>query len=176
MFGPAAIVKDVIDGIAEAAFAAAFGTEAGASAIDGGSISPVGMPDHSDPHEAGFFKKSPRGVAQGGERLNPVHGTKLAGTPHEGGGNPGAPIVRMQHDPLEQPELGIKGLQDQAGTRLMQAEPAVAPMQGGGGSTEDANPDGPLAMPEQGHAPDAAEMVAPIMPPCEVRPVAHGTV
>jgi hypothetical protein len=171
-----AIVENIVDGVAEATFASAFGTQAGASAIYSSSIAAAGMPDHSHPNKAGFFKEGTRSVAESRERLDPVHRAELTGSPNESRGNPRAPIIRMQDDPLQQPELGIEGLQGQAGTGLTQAEPAVAPMQGGSRGAEDADANRPLAMPEHDHLAYTAEVMTAIMPPSEVRPIAHGTV
>jgi hypothetical protein len=81
----------------------------------------------------------------------------------------------MEYDPLQKPQPRVEDLQTEAGVRTAQTKAAAAPADSSSGGTEDANAHRLLSMPQEHYSSDAAESVAAVMPPSEVRPILHGT-
>lgn len=127
---------------------------------------------HAD--EAGPFEKRVE-VAHDGERFDPGTGAELATFADEPGGETGAAVRRMEDHPADGGDLRVVNLPLGAGPATAEAEVMVPAAQGLSGRGKDADADVAVAVTQEGHLPDAGDIVPAVVPAGEGRPVGRLT-
>ena len=167
------IIQHIVHRVAEATLPHRFRTQLGPAPV--GTGCGTAAVHRADSFEAGAFEHRV-GMAHRRERFDPVHLAQLTRLADEIGRDAGSTVGRVQHNPLQQPELRVHRLQSQTRSRILQTEIPAPQRQGRCWCAEDDDPDRPFAVPEYDHAAGVGQVVAAIMPPSEVRPIAAGTV
>ena len=109
-----------------------------------------------------------------GERFDPRPGTTAATRTNERRRNAGPAIGWMQHHARQRCQLAIERLQLHSRPPSRESEEPRALRQRDRRRCEYADADRLVAVPQQRDAADEAEVMAPVMPPSEVRPVGTG--
>lgn len=126
-----------------------------------------------DADEPGLFKDRVD-AAHFGQRFNPWVRAQLARPADEIGANAGSAIGRMQDDAGERRQLRVERLDANSIPFAGASEEAVATCQRQRRRAEQADADGLVAMPQKSVKPGQGDLMAAVMPPSEVRPVATG--
>lgn len=108
------------------------------------------------------------------ESFDPGNGTEFTGSADEIRRDPGTAVGGVNDNPLQQNELATHCLESGLVPASGSTEVQVALLKRNGGRDKHTNADGFVTMPEQREEACHSEMVAAVMPPSEVRPVATG--
>lgn len=108
------------------------------------------------------------------QRFDPPVSRQLGAPPNERRRQPCTPVRRMQHHPAQQHQLPVHRPDRRSLPPPRSAEVPVSRPQRQRRRHEHAHPHRLRAVPQQRHEPCQPDVVASIMPPSEVRPVALG--
>lgn len=114
-------------------------------------------------------------MAHDGERFDPGTGAELATFADEPRVETGSAIRRMEDHAADGGDLSVVNLPLGAGPATTEAEIMIPAAQGLSGRCKDADADVAFAVTEEGHLPDAGDIVPAVVPAGEGRPVGRLT-